>query len=156
MIIPIYILLAILFYKININAHNLYLKNQDKKLEEEESKVIKAESKRLSKKTVITLKYIIFLILTGMLLFFVGDKLSSTLESLCLRFNVSELILGILLGFTTSIPEFITFFESQKHYKKGENEFLGVIESTNNLLTSNILNLFVIQAIGIMLYALIK
>ena len=71
-------------------------------------------------------------------------------------FGIPEYILGILLGFVTSIPELITFFEAQRYYKKEEDKImLGVIEATNNLLTSNILNLFVIQAIGIIIYRLI-
>ena len=62
----------------------------------------------------------------------------------------------VLLGFITSIPELITFFESQKHYKKkSKDDILGVVEATNNLFTSNILNLFVIQSIGIVIYSLV-
>ena len=87
------------------------------------------------------------------MLFIVGDKLGNTLESLCNRFNISQTIIGILLGFVTSIPELITFFEAQKHYKKqNKDDILGVVEATNNLLTSNILNLFIIQSIGIIIF----
>ena len=68
------------------------------------------------------------------------------------KFHIPEIIIGILLGFITSIPELITFFEAQKHHKKSENEEEGVIEATNNLFTSNILNLFIIQSIGILIY----
>ena len=73
------------------------------------------------------------------------------LENLCGIFEVPEVIIGILLGIITSIPELITFFESQKHHKKKENDMLGVIEATNNLLTSNIVNLFIIQALAILI-----
>ena len=83
------------------------------------------------------------------LIFFVGELLGNTIEKLCDFFNISELIIGIFLGFITSIPELITFFESQKHYNNFENGMSGVIEATNNLVTSNILNLFIIQSIGI-------
>ncbi|MFR5683931.1 MAG: hypothetical protein ACLUD1_07770, partial [Clostridia bacterium] len=100
------------------------------------------------------LKYAFFLIIIGIILYFVGDKLSIALENLCNQFGVPEFVLGILLGFATSLPELITFSESQKHYREVENKFLGVVESTNNLLTSNILNLFIIQSIGILLYLL--
>ena len=100
--------------------------------------------------------YIIMIIVAGILLYFIGDKLGIVLENLANMFGVAEYILGILLGFVTSIPELVTFFEAQKHYKKQKDkEILGVIEATNNLLTSNILNLFVIQAIGIVIYNLI-
>jgi hypothetical protein len=59
--------------------------------------------------------------------------------------------LGIILGFGSSIPEVITFFEAQKYEKNIENKKLGVIEATNNLLISNMLNIFIIQAIGVFL-----
>ena len=62
--------------------------------------------------------YIASLAATGILLFFVGNSLSNVLETLCLEFNLPEWLIGIALGVTTSIPEMITFFESQKHYKK--------------------------------------
>jgi hypothetical protein len=51
------------------------------------------------------------------------------------------------------VPELITFFESQKHHKNQENDMLGIVEATNNLLTSNLSNLFIIQTIGIILVA---
>ena len=61
--------------------------------------------------------------------------------------------MGTLLGFITSIPELITFIESQSYYSK-ENAYDGVIEVTNNLFTSNVMNLFVIQTISIVLFIL--
>lgn len=101
--------------------------------------------------------YVVILIVTGILLFVVGDLLGETLENLASLFNVSETIIGILLGFATSIPELITFFEAQKHYKnQSSDDILGVVEATNNLLTSNILNLFVIQTIGILIYIIVN
>lgn len=81
--------------------------------------------------------------------------MKGTLESLCLKFNIPELIVGIALGFITSLPELITFFEAQKHHKNQNND-LGVVEATNNLLTSNVLNLFFIQSIGIVIYSILK
>lgn len=86
-----------------------------------------------------------------MLYLLYGNLLSNSLESLCRQFNIPEFVIGIALGFITSLPELITFFESQKHHKK-ENSDLGVVEATNNLLTSNVLNLFFIQSIGIIIY----
>jgi Ca2+/Na+ antiporter len=141
------ICLFIFFYYINHNTHKLYLQNS------ENGKNIKIkEEKHIGKKRNIIIKYSIYLVLTGIALFFVGNLLSGTLETLCNRFNVPEIVVGIALGFITSIPELITFFEAQKHHKANENEFLGVIEATNNLLASNTLNLFIIQSIGIILY----
>lgn len=151
-IVPLFIILYAFFKYLNNNAHKLYLHNEDKKLEEEIEKEEKWERNNKKK----TVKYFMELILTGILLFFVGDMLGNTLESLCNQFNISQTIIGILLGFITSIPELITFFEAQKHYKnKKSDDILGVVEATNNLLTSNILNLFFIQSVGIMIYAML-
>ena len=150
MIFP-FIILYILFRFLNANVHKLYLKKEDEILEKQIEREQKWEKGNKKK----AIKYIMILIITGILLFFVGNALGIALENLCNKFNVSEIIIGILLGFITSIPELITFFESQKHYKNKEvNDILGVVEATNNLLTSNILNLFVIQVIGIVIYSI--
>ena len=151
MIVPIFVILYILFRVINDNVHKMYLKSEDEKIEHE----IEVEEEKESKNRFQTIKYIIYLVITGFLLYFVGDKLGNTLETLCKLFNISEAIIGILLGFITSIPELMTFFESQKHYKKEDDDMLGVIEATNNLLTSNILNLFAIQTIGILITSIL-
>lgn len=151
MIVPIFVILYILFRVINDNVHKMYLKNEDEKIEHE----IEVEEEKESKNRFQTIKYIIYLVITGFLLYFVGDKLGNTLENLCKLFNISEAIIGILLGFITSIPELMTFFESQKHYKKEDDDMLGVVEATNNLLTSNILNLFAIQTIGILITSIL-
>ena len=151
MIAPIFVILYILFRVINDNVHKMYLKNEDEKIEHE----IELEEEKKSKNIFQTIKYIIYLVITGFLLYFVGDKLGNTLETLCKLFNISEAIIGILLGFITSIPELMTFFESQKHYKKEDDDMLGVVEATNNLLTSNILNLFAIQTIGILITSIL-
>lgn len=150
-IVPIFIILYILFIYLNANVHKLYLNNEDKILYEEIEKEEKWERNNKKK----TIKYILYLLCTGVLLFVIGEQLGDTLENLCIQFNIPQSIIGILLGFVTSIPELITFFESQRHYHtKNNNEILGVVEATNNLLTSNILNLFVIQSIGIVIYEL--
>lgn len=142
------VLMFALFYYINNNTHKLYLEKEEKI----EKKKIEEEAKWVRGKKEIIIKYSFYLILTGILLFVVGNLLSNTLENLCMIFNISEFIVGIALGFITSIPELITFFESQKHHKSKQDDRLGVIEATNNLLTSNMLNLFIIQSIGIILY----
>lgn len=149
-IVPIFIILYIIFIILNNNAHKLYLQKEDEKIELEIEKEEKWE--RGNKKK--TKKYIIYLLLTGILLFIIGELLGKTLEGLCYNFNISQTIIGILLGLITSIPELITFFESQKHYKD-KDEILGVIEATNNLLTSNLSNLFLIQSVGVLVYILI-
>lgn len=144
-IVPVFLLLFIFFYYIDINVHKLYLNKQDKKIYEK----IENEKKWLKGKTKKTVKYSVEIIITTIILFVVGNLLSGVLEELCIKFNVNQSIVGILLGIITSIPELITFIESQKYHK---DKVTGVIEATNNLLSSNLLNLFIIQSIGIIIY----
>lgn len=151
-IVPIFILLFLLFYLINNNAHKLYLKKQDSKIEEE----IEKEKKWIKGKIRVVAKYSFYLLITSISLYIIGNALSTCLENLAGYFKIPEVVLGIILGFITSIPELITFFESQRHHKKEKNQELGVVEATNNLLTSNVLNLFVIQTIGIIIYQFVK
>ena len=146
-IVPLFIILYIFFIFLNNNAHKVYLKKVDEKIEK--IKELNICKEKINKN--IVLRYIIILIITGVLLFFVGELLGNTLENLCNIFNIHQKIIGILLGIITSIPELITFFESQRHHKNVDNDMIGVVESTNNLLTSNTLNLFIIQSIGIVL-----
>lgn len=151
-VVPLFIILYIFFMVLNNNVHKLYLKNEDEELEEE----IEEERKEQKKNPGKVLRYVLVLIVTGVLLFIIGEMLGDTLENLCNLFGVSEVVVGILLGFVTSLPELITFFESQKHYKDVQDDMLGVVEATNNLLTSNILNLFAIQTVGILILAIIN
>lgn len=150
-VVPLFIVLYILFRFLNNHVHKIYLKNEDAELEGE----IEEEKKKEKKNPKTVILYVFILIFTGILLFFIGELLGDTLENLCNLFGVSEVVVGILLGFATSIPELITFFEAQRHYKKVEDDMLGVVEATNNLLTSNILNLFAIQTIGILISSII-
>ena len=103
-IIPAFILLFILFYIINKNAHKLYLSKVRTTIEKEEQ--VKTN------KIQIGLNFI-YLILIAILLYLIGSLLSNTLTNLCIKFNIPEFILGVLLGVITSIPELITFIESQ-------------------------------------------
>lgn len=151
-IVPAFVILYLLFRFLNNNVHKLYLQKEDKQIEEEIEKESKWEKGNKRK----TVKYWMILIATGILLFIIGELLGDTLEQLCNMFNVSEVVIGILLGFITSLPELITFVESQKHHKNINDDMLGVVESTNNLLTSNILNLFAIQTIGILIVNLFR
>lgn len=146
----VFILLFILFYYINSNVHKLYLKKQDEKIYNE----IEKEKKWIKGKIKVIIKYLVALLCTSVILYFIGDNLANVLENLKVAFNIPEAIIGIALGFITSLPELITFFESQKHYKK-EDAKEGIVEATNNLLTSNMLNLFIIQTIGIIIINLV-
>lgn len=153
LIVPAFLILYLLFQYINQNTHKLYLKEIDSKI----NKKIEEERKKEKGNTRKTVLYIFILLGTGILLYVIGELLSETLNHLCYQFNISEIVIGTLLGFITSLPELITFFEAQKHYKEKKNdEMLGVVEATNNLLTSNMLNLFVIQSIGILIYVIVQ
>ena len=146
--IPIFLLLFFFFYFLNRNAHKLYLLKQEGIIQQE----VEIEEKKINHQKRNKIVYMICLLITGIALYWIGNQLSIVLENLAGRFSISEWFIGIALGFITSIPELITFFESQKHYKKREEAQLGVVEATNNLLMSNMLNLFVIQSIGIFIY----
>lgn len=150
-IVPVFVILYMLFYFLNSNVHKLYLKSEDEKLAHNIEKEQKWERNNKKK----TIKYVAYLIATAIVLFVIGNLLGDTLEILCNKFNIPQFIVGILLGFITSIPELMTFFEAQKHYKNNKNDdILGVVEATNNLLTSNMLNLFAIQSIGIIIFVI--
>lgn len=144
-IIPLFLLLFILFYTINKRSHSIYLRQYEEK-ENEKHK----ETKNIGKIKIIV-KYTIYLILIASSLFIFGNLLSRVVEKLSLLFNIPQAILGVTLGFVTSIPEIITFFESQKYNNKNDEQMEGVIETTNNLLTSNLLNLCIIQSVGILI-----
>ena len=144
MIIIIFLLLFCIFSITDSKIHKKYL-GKENEIEEEQG------TEEKDKKQI--LKYIIILIGAAILIFITGNILSDSLETLCNNFGVSQIIIGILLGIITSAPEFITFNEAQKYHKKESKEQLkGVIEATNNLISSNMLNLFVIQSVGILIY----
>ena len=152
----IFVILLFVFYYINHNVHKLYLGKEDKEIEKEEQTEAENEDRKSNKKENIIL-YAIALLIIVALLYWIGELLSNSLTNLCNTFGLPEIVLGILLGFITSIPELITFTEAQRKEKSKNDEMankIGVVEATNNLLTSNILNLFVIQSIGIILYSI--
>lgn len=156
-IVIIFVLLLALFYYINYNAHKLYLGKEEKEILQEEIEEEQNEYrfKRKNKKMIIL--YWIFLILIAVSLYVIGELLSTSLTNLSNLFGLPEFLLGILLGVITSIPELITFIEAQRKEKQKSNDEankLGVIEATNNLLTSNILNIFAIQSVGIIIYTI--
>lgn len=143
---------------INLNVHKLYLRKQDEQINKEENskytqeeELIKKGSKR-GLQIIINIVYIIFIAIA---LYLIGNLLSDSLTNLSITFKLPDFVLGIALGFITSIPELITFTEAQrKPDKQAVGAELGVVEATNNLLTSNLLNLFAIQSIGIIIYNL--
>lgn len=151
-LVPIFILLLLIFNRITSNAHRLYMTPKTEKAENEQSIHNNVENSK-AKKIVYAIIQTILMIFVGIVLYIIGNLLSDVLTNLCLRFNIPEIVIGILLGFITSIPELITFFESQRYH---ENEKEGLVEATSNLLTSNIMNLCIIQSIGILVYSIFK
>ena len=153
-----FVILLCLFYYINLNVHKLYLRKQDEQIDKEENskytqeeELIKKGSKR-GMQIIINIVYIIFIAIA---LYLIGNLLSDSLTNLSITFRLPDLVRGIALGFITSIPELITFTEAQrKPDKQAVGAELWVVEATNNLLTSNLLNLFAIQSIGIIIYNL--
>ena len=148
-VVLIFFVLAFVFWKIDNLFHKKFLNDIENKIIQIENEKEKEETKNNKS----TFLYIFLLVLAGGLLFFIGNMLGDTLEVLAEKFNISQTIIGILLGFITSIPELITFIESQRYYKEEElDDILGVVEATNNLFTSNVLNLFIIQSIGVCIF----
>ena len=152
-IVPIFIVMLLIFYKITNNAHKLYMKKNNNEEVVESNVKENIEENNIRKDMLMVVIQIIFLIIVGLILYVVGNLLSDVLNNLCVRFGIPELIIGVVLGFITSLPELITFFEAQKHHTDDKE---GVVEATSNLLTSNIMNLFVIQSIGIVIYLIVK
>ena len=149
----IFIVLLLIFYKITNNAHKLYMKKNNNEEVVKSNVKENTEENNIRKDMLMVVIQIIFLITVGLILYVVGNLLSDVLNNLCVRFGIPEIIIGVLLGFITSLPELITFFEAQKHHTDDKE---GVVEATSNLLTSNIMNLFVIQSIGIVIYLIVK
>ena len=148
-VVLIFFVLAFVFWKIDNLFHKKFLNDIENKIIQIENEKEKEETKNNKS----TFLYIFLIVLDVVLLFFIGDMLGDTLEVLAEKFNISQMIIGILLGFITSIPELITFIESQRYYKEEElDDILGVVEATNNLFTSNVLNLFIIQSIGVCIF----
>lgn len=139
--VPIFIMLFILFYIINKNSHKMYL--------EEDENMEKIEEMEPKNKRRVAVRSIIYLIIIGIALFTIGELLGGVVSDFSRIFNIPEAIIGIAMGFVTSIPELITFIESQRNKGKDGENIEGVIEATNNLLTSNNINLFIVLTIGI-------
>jgi Ca2+/Na+ antiporter len=145
-LVPLLLMIFILFIILNNEIHRSYLRKEDRRI----NKIIEKETKEEIKKRKVC-KYVVILALSSILLYFVGNFLGDTIEVLCINFNVSQMAIGVLLGFFTSLPEFIAFFESQRHHNKNENDIVGMVEAANGLLMSNVMNLFIILTLGIWL-----
>ncbi len=151
-IIPVLFVLFFGFYFISYQMHKHFLIKDEEQLNEK----ILEEEQQLENKGVNAILSALVILASGGCLYFVCTILKSTLENLTSYFGIPEVVLGIVFGFVTSIPELITFFESQRYYIKKDNSELGMVEVTSNLLMSNIMNLFFILPIGILLFTIFK
>lgn len=153
-IIPLFLLLFFVFYKLSQNSyHHIKAYYHIKDTESGKNLQVTFSKTQKNKKVVF---YLTVLGLAAILLYILGNLLGTSLENLFTHFRIPELILGIALGFITSLPELITFFEAQKHHNQSvQTKHLGLIEANNNLLSSNILNLFMIQTVGILIYLIV-
>lgn len=150
-IVPLFILLFIMLYYLKGNVYKVY---KMQAISKEETAKIVEEKKWVKNKEKLAVITFAKLLGVGIILFIVGNMLGNTLETLSTAFSVPEWIIGIILGFVTSIPELITFVEAQKHHSKNTSDTQGVIEATSNLFASNMLNLFIIESIGILTYVI--
>lgn len=118
LIVPTFLILYALFQYINRNVHKLYLEKEDDKM----AKHVEEEGKTERGNTRKTLLYVCVLLGTGIILYVIGELLGETLNNLCDKFAIPQIIIGVLLGFITSVPELITFFEAQRHHKENSDD----------------------------------
>ena len=158
-VIPLFIIFYLIFIYISSKAN--YFKETEEELEDERKEILKEEKKeklktrRLNKvrKQRVLISWIILFISLG-LLYILGDKLSVVLETLGKEFKVSEIILGIVIGIATSLPELLSFFSSYKRHSRCTNpaKDKGAVEVVNNLVASNVANLCIIQTLAIFVF----
>lgn len=80
-------------------------------------------------------------------LYLLGDVLGDSIYNLGVAFAVSTVILGGLTAVATSLPELTTFFASYAAHKRAGTD--GNAEVMHNIMASNVVNLLLIQAIGV-------
>lgn len=157
--IPILIIIYLIYLLFSKYNNYFAAEKEDLKLDKQS---IRFGTKRLKKKKIrvdrkIKLrKSIITLAISLILLYFLGNALGNILENLGKELGVPEIYLGIILGIITSIPETITFITSFRRHRrcKDKEKDLGAVEVVNNLATSNVSNIAIIQTVAIICYIL--
>ena len=103
----------------------------------------------------------VFLVLNGGLilvalvgLYFLGTALGSTVYELGTTFGVPELVLGVVIGVVTSLPELTTFFSSYLWHRNNGSDRANE-EVVHNMLASNASNLLLIQTLGLAVFLLV-
>ena len=80
-------------------------------------------------------------------LYLLGDVLGNSIYDLGVAFAVPVIVLGGLTAVATSLPELTTFFASYAAHKRAGTD--GNAEVMHNMMASNVVNLLLIQAIGV-------
>ena len=158
-VIPLFIIFYLIF--IYISSRTNYFKEAEEELEDERKEIVREEKKeklktrRLNKvrKQRVIISFII-LFSSFVLLYILGDRLSIVLETLGKEFKVPEIVLGIIIGIATSLPELLSFFSSYKRHSRctNPNKDKGAVEVINNLVASNVANLCIIQTLAIIVF----
>ncbi|MFY9330082.1 MAG: hypothetical protein WAO41_00195 [Candidatus Nanopelagicales bacterium] len=107
---------------------------------------------RLSTRWYITLNAGIIVVALGGL-YFLGDALGTTVRELGTTFGVPEILLGVLIGVVTSLPELTTFFASYG-WHRAQGSTRATEEVSHNLLASNASNLLLVQTVGVLIFLL--
>ena len=93
----------------------------------------------------------VLIVIAGLVgLYFLGDVLGDSVYELGVAFAVPAVILGALTAVATSLPELTTFFSSFAAHRKAGTD--GNSEVVHNLMASNVVNLLVVQAVGVVAY----
>lgn len=85
-------------------------------------------------------------------LYFLGDVLGDSVRELGVAFAVPAVVLGSLTAVATSLPELTTFFASFAAHRRAGTD--GNSEVMHNLMASNVVNLLVVQTVGIIVFQL--
>ena len=98
-----------------------------------------------------------------MLIFIIDEILESGSKMRNARTVIAGVLCALMIccmlgnAYTVKGKEMLLAPENKEKKKNTEMaNKIGVIEATNNLLTSNLLNLFVIQSIGTIIYTIIR
>lgn len=90
---------------------------------------------------------VVILIAGLVALYLLGDVLGDSVYELGVAFAVPAVVLGALTAVATSLPELTTFFSSYAAHRKAGTD--GNSEVMHNLMASNVVNLLVVQAVGV-------
>lgn len=83
-------------------------------------------------------------------LYLLGDLLGDSVRELGTAFAVPAVVLGVLTAVATSLPELTTFFASFAAHRRAGTD--GTSEVMHNLMASNVVNLLIVQTVGIAVF----